>query len=185
MLRASNLKVSTALIVNGCGFKKFIDLFNLCRDTNGATLTNGTTPPIAALESNLLGIVPASQSTFVCKIILEVPRDYDQTNDRLRLRFLANSAGNTNTPTLDATIYRKRAGVAISSDLDPTISPAVNDLTTLAGWVEINADGKGCQPGDILTIEITASAHGTDALNIYGVEAVYDSDLVYNVKTER
>lgn len=185
MLRASALKQSCDLIVNGNGFKKSIDVINLFRDTNGAPLTNATTPPIAAPETNLLGVIPAAGTTFVCKLIIQVPRDYDQTNDYLRLRFLANSAGDTNTPTLDATIYRKRTGVAVSSELNPTISAAVNNLTTLAGWVYINVDGKGCQPGDILTIAVSASAHGTDALNVYGAELVYKSDLVYNVKTSR
>ena len=118
-------------------------------------------------------------------MIVQVPRDYDQTNDYLRLRFLVNSAGDTNTPTLDATIYRKRTGVALSSDLDPTISLAMNNSTTIAGWIFINVDGKGCQPGDILTITVSASAHTTDAVDLYGAELVYKSDLVYNVKTDR
>ena len=185
MLRASALKQSLNLIVNGNGFKKSVDVIGIFRDTNGAPLTNATTPAITALETNARGIQVASSATLVGELIWQVPRDYDQTNDYLRLRFLASSGGDTNTPAIDATVYRIRAGAAISSDLDPTISASVNNDTTDKDWVEINIDGKSLQPGDVLSIIVSTEAHTTDAVDVYGAEFVYKSDLVYNVKNER
>ena len=172
-------------IVPGLGFKKAESVMGSIRDTSGAPLTNATTPPITAVETYFLAIVPASSSTFTGEFMWKVPRDYDQVKDQLRLRFLVNSAGDTDTPTLDAAIYRKRAGVALTADLDPTISAAVPNNTAIADWREINIDGNGLQPGDVLNIEVTASAHTTDALNIYDVEMEYRSTLVYYDKEDR
>lgn len=185
MLRASALKQSCDQIVNGSGFKKSVDVLGIFRDTDGAPLTNATTPAITALETNALGIQVASSATLVGKLIWQVPRDYDQTNDYLRLRFLASSGGDTDTPAIDATVYRSRTGVAISSDLNPTISASINNDTTDKGWVEINIDSKSLQPGDVLTIAVDTGAHTSDAVDVYGAELVYKTDLVYNVKTER
>lgn len=185
MLRAGALKQSCDQIVNGNGFKKSIDVLDAFRDTSGATLTNSTTPAITALESSALGIVVANNATLIGKLIWQVPRDYDQTNDYLRLRFLASSSGDNNTPAIDATVYRIRTGAAISSDLDPTISGSINNDTTDKGWVEINIDGKSLQPGDVLTITVDTAAHATDNVDVYGAELVYKTDLVYNVRNER
>lgn len=114
-----------------------------------------------------------------------IPRDFDATIDKLHIRFLANSAGDTNTPTIDAAMYRKRAGAALSADIDPTISAAVNSNTDIADWVEIVSEGDEWQPGDVVTCLFTTSAHTTDALNLYDLEVVYASDLVYYNDDER
>jgi hypothetical protein len=172
-------------IVPGLGFKKAESVAILARDTSGAPLTNATTPPIAAVETSFLAIVQAASTTFVCELVWQVPRDYDQVKDELRLRFLTNSAGDTDVPTLDAAVYSKRAGVALTADLDPVISAAVPNSTTKAAWREINIDSQGLQPGDVLSIEVSSSAHTTDALDIYDMEMEYRSTLVYYDKDDR
>ena len=174
-------------VVTGTGFKRSIpglDI-NSLRDADGIIPTASTEPGRNALETSFDGVDVSSSQTDLGSLTFMVPRDYDATVDKLRIRFLAQSAGDTNTPTIDAAIYRKRAGAALSSDLDPTISAAVNNNTTTAGWVEVKAEGLGLQPGDALTCIFTTSAHTTDALNIYALEVVYVGDLAYYEESER
>ena len=172
-------------IVPGLGFKKAESVTILARDTSGAPLTNATTPPIAAVETSFLAIVQAASTTFVCELVWQVPRDYDQVKDKLKLRFLTCSASTTDAPTLDAAVYSKRAGVALTADLDPVISAAVPKGVANAAWREINIDSQSLQPGDILSIEVSSSAHTSDALNIYDMEMEYRSTLVYYDKDDR
>lgn len=172
-------------IVPGLGFKRAIDIFHLARTSAGTPFHNATTPPIAAVETNALAVVQAASTTFVCKLIWTVPRDYDQVKDELKLRFLTCSAGTTNAPTLDAAVYSKRAATALTADLDPTISAAIPKGTAATAWREINIDTQSLQPGDVLNIEVSSSAHTTDAVNIYAIEMEYRSTLVYYDKEDR
>ena len=175
-------------VITGEGFKKVIpglDI-NSLRLTTGAILAADSGNPMrASLETSFEGVQLASSQTSLGTLTSVVPEDYDESRDKLRIRFLANSAGDTNTPTIDAAIYRKRAATALSADLNPTISGAVNNNTAKAGWVEINADGLGLQAGDAITVVLTSSAHTTDALNVYGLEVVYAACLVYFDPTDR
>lgn len=172
-------------IVPGFGIKKSVDMLGALRDTNGAPLTNSTTPAITTLETNAEGVEVSSGATLLGKIIWQIPRDYDDSADYFRIRALCNSNGTTDTPTIDATIYRKRAETELSSDLDPTISSAMNNSTNKADWVEINADSLSLQPGDVLTITISTSAHTTDDADFYALEFVYKSTIVYSTETDR
>ncbi len=174
-------------IVTGHGIKRVIDGLdiNSLRDADGTILTASTEPSREALETSFVGAVVSSSQTDLGTLSFMVPRDYDATVDKMRIRFLANSAGDTNTPTIDAAIYRKRAGAALSADLNPVISAAVNNNTNKAGWVEITVESEGLQPGDALTVVFTTSAHTTDALNVYALEVVYIADLVYYEADER
>jgi len=174
-------------IVTGHGFKRVIQGVNLntLRDDAGIILTAATEPSREALETVFDGVVVSSSQTDLGRLVFQIPRDYDESVDKLHIRWLCNSAGDTNTPTIDCVMYRKRAGAAISSDLDPTISAAVNNNTAKAGWVENVSEGDGHKAGDALCCEFATSAHTTDALNVYGLEVVYASDLVYYEDDER
>jgi hypothetical protein len=175
-------------IITGFGYKKEIAGLgiNQLRLADGAPLASGSGNPMyASLETYHEGVQLASSQTALGVLAFKIPRDYDQTQDELAIRFLANSAGDTNTPTIDASLYRKRAGAAISGDLDPTISAAVNTNTAIADWVEVNCDGLSLQPGDVVTAIFASSAHTSDALNVYEIEIIYRSDLVFNVQTDR
>lgn len=172
-------------IVTGNGFKKSIDVTDMLKTSAGLILTASTHPGKAALETNLYGIQAVAGQTALGSLLLQVPRDYDKSIDKMYFRFLANSVGDTDTPTIDAAIYQKKSMTALSADLNPTISTAVNNNTTKAGWVEIKVEGKGLEPGASLFVVFTSGAHGTDVLNIYAVEMVYYSDLVYYESSER
>ena len=174
-------------IITGSGFKRVIQGVNIntVKADGGLILTASTNPNRNAVETSFDALVVTNNQTDLGRLVFNVPRDYDKSLDYMRLRFLAESAGDTDEPTIDAAIYLKRAETALSSDLDPTISDAVNTNTVGAGYVEVNCDGLDLRPGDALNIEMTTSAHTTDSLHVYGLEAVYKSDLVYFDKADR
>lgn len=173
-------------VVTGLGFKREIPGIdvNSLRDDGGVILDGSTEPSREALETVFDGVRVSNSQTDLGRLTFKIPRDYDKDNDYLRVRFLAQSTG-TDVPTIDGKLYRKRAGAAVSSDLDPTISAAVNTNTALADWVEVNCDGLGMQPGDAVCMEFVTSAHSSHNLDVYALEVIYRSDLVYNVDTER
>lgn len=173
-------------VITGFGFKRTVPGIGIesLRDSDGTILTGATEPLRASLETNFEGIQSTAGQTDLGTLQFVIPRDYDENNDELLVRFLAQSAG-TDVPTIDATLYRKREGVAISADLDPTISGAINSLTALADWVEVDCSDLSLKPGDAIHMDLTLSAHASHATNIYGLEVVYRSDLVYFEDTER
>lgn len=175
-------------IITGFGYKKEIPglgINQLRLATGGILVVDSGNPGRVSLETSFEGVQLPSSQTALGSLTFKIPRDYDQTQDELAIRLLANSAGDSDTPTIDGAVYRKRAGAALSSDLDPTISAAVNSNTNIADWVEVNCDSLSLQPGDAVTVQLTSSAHTSDALNVYAIEVIYRSDLVFNVQTDR
>lgn len=173
-------------IITGQGFKRIIPGITLAslRTSGGLDLEAGTSMKRASLETHFEGVASAAGETDGGSLQFVIPRDYDQTVDKLKVRFLAQSAG-TDTPTIDAALYRKRAGVAISTDLNPTISAAINSATDLADWVEINCDSLSLRPGDAIHMDLTFGTHTSHDANIYALEVEYHSDLVYYDSTDR
>lgn len=184
----ANFLKGLEFLVTGDGFKRTIQGLNInqLHLASGAPLAADSGNPMrVTLESYFEGVQLASSQTDLGSLTFPIPRDYDATVDKLDIRFLANSAGDTNTPTIDCAMYRKRRVAALSADIDPTISAAVNTNTAKADWVEVRSHSDGWEPGDQVTCLFTSSAHTTDALNIYDVEVVYASDLAYYEDTER
>lgn len=149
------------------------------KTTGGLTLTASTGPTIAATETSGIAIVAAASTTACGTILFPIPNDYDATADYLRVKVLCEMGGATNsTNTLGATVYRKRAGTALSADLTPTASaiiPASASPTDDAAIREVIITGEGCRAGDCLTINLTTGSHTTDALNIWGIWIEYKS----------
>lgn len=175
-------------IITGHGFRRVIQGINintLRLATGGILAVDSGNPQRRTLETYFEGVRLASGQTDLGSLTFQIPRDYDESVDKLYIRFLANSGGDTNTPTIDAAMYRKRAEAALSSDIDPTISAAVNNNTAKADWVEIVSEDDKWKAGDAVTCLFTSSAHSTDNLEIYGLEVVYASDLVYYEDSER
>ena len=154
---------------------------NAVRDADGTILTGATEPSREALESSFIGLVVSFSATDLGTLSFMVPRDYDATVDKMYVRFLVSSGGTTDAPILDAALYRKREGVALSSDLNPTASPAIpkTSATTGAAWRQIAAERLGLLPGDGLTWVLSTGTHTSDAVNVYAIEVVYYSDLAY------
>lgn len=174
-------------IRNGDGYKKSIDVTEQIKGSAGAVLTSTTTNAgVGAIETNFDGIICDASGTAVLSLKMLVPRDYDSSVDNMKIRFLAQMGGSTDTAiAIDAALFQKEVETALSSDLDPTISGSINTLAEVADWVEIEADGLGLTPGSGLYWEFTTSAHTSDAIHIYAVEVEYYSTLVYNDETDR
>jgi hypothetical protein len=181
---------NTQRIITGKGFKKVIEVINhlsLRNATDGIVLTASTEPALEAEETNFIIVESNTSQTSLGRLTFQVPRDYDQSLDHMAVRFLCNSSGTTDAPTIDATLYQKVPATALSSDLNPTISAAISktSATTGTGWVEVVASGLGLKPGAMVTWVFTVSAHTSDEVNVYGLEVVYNSDLVYYDPTDR
>ena len=157
---------------------------NSVRST-GLIPTASTEPSRESLETNFEGLRVSSSQTAAGDLTFVIPENYDPVKDKLTVRFLVSSGGDTDTPTIDATLFRKRAGAALSADLNPTISAAVNNSTADSGYVEVVADGLDLDPGDAVTFVFTTSAHTTDDLNIYAVEVDYFGGHTYSVVADR
>ena len=175
-------------IVTGDGFKRVIQGVNIntIRSGDGIIPTASTHPGRVAVETSFDALTSDANQTALGQLTFQIPRDYDATVDKLDFRFLAQMAGDDDDDiTIDAAMYRKRAGAALTADLDPTISGAINTLTELADWVEVRSHGDEWQPGDAVCIDFTASTHANDAIHVYGIEVVYASDLAYYNDDER
>jgi hypothetical protein len=145
--------------------------------SSGAYLTTtlSTNPGIDKVETNISVFSWAATKVVKAGLTFGCPVDYDETTDNLKLRFLANMSGSTDTGTaLDATAYKSGAG---TSDLDPTISA---DLSTTITWVEIDLSGNDLTFGSSIEIQVFPEAHGTDAVQIYATQWEYNSMIVAN-----
>lgn len=187
-LNAANWLHRVRFSITGDGFKREIQGINintLRLATGGILAVDSGNPGRVTLETYFEGVQLPSSQTDLGSLTFKIPRDYDETVDKLHIRFKANSAGDTNTPTIDAAMYRKRDATALSADIDPTISAAVNTNTAKADWVEVVSEGDGWAAGDSVTCLFTTSVHTTDALNVYDLEVIYASDVVYFEADER
>ena len=148
------------------------------KTSTGLTLTTITAPAVAVAETNAIVVEWADGSVTPAILNWVVPQDYHQDNDTLILSLMANSNGNTDTPTMSATVYNKRVGTAISSNLAPAASAAIPTKTALASEVTITVSGKGLKGGDVLTILLYPGTHNNDAVDLYGLSIKYRSSLV-------
>lgn len=149
------------------------------RTTAGLVLTAATTPSVEALETNALGVQAAASSNVLGTFLFDIPKDYDPSRDELTIRVVAVSGGTTNTPTLNATIYQSRAGKALSSALTTVASAAIPISTAHPAEVSIGVSGNSLRADDVLTVNLTSGAHTTDTVNIYSVDMVYRSNIVF------
>lgn len=158
------------------------------RTAAGLVLTAATTPAVVALETNALGVQAVASSNVLGSFVWDVPKDYDPSRDELTIRIVANSGGNTDAPTLNATVYNKRVGTALSTALTSVASAAIPKSATPATAAAeriITLSGNKLRPDDVLTINLTSGAHTTDAVNIYSVDIVYRSNIVFTDMTTR
>lgn len=183
----------------GDGIKKYIavDVMSGIRTVAGLVLTAATAPAIAALETNFIGISAAAGTTFCGELNFKIPADYDPAQlpaggntgaakgDYLQLHVRAVTSGSTDTPTLGSIVYNSRAGVALSSAINNGTATVqgvnqgvVNKSAALSKTNIIDLSGNKFLPGDVLSVDITATAHATDGINIYDVQWVYKGNIV-------
>lgn len=180
-------------IISGKGFKKVIPGVGIhsIRDSSGDLLDSSTTPALAALETNMEGIQVAAAATAIGELRFVIPWDYDENDNELLVWILAVSGGTTDTPSIDGAMYAKRNGLALTSDLNPTITSVCPISTSYASWLMLDCsdmtidDSDGvAQPlrgGDVIQITLTTGGTRgtTDTLDIYDIDVSYRSDLVF------
>ena len=174
-------------LITGDGFRQVQEVkMSEWKTAAGLTLTASTAPTMAALETSFYGVQSASSTTDLGSLAFTVPEDYDSDSDELRLRFLCNSAGTTDEPILTATLYTKREGVALATKTGvDSAAVSKTSATTGATWTEIDLDGLSLLPGDAVFAVLTIGAHTTDAINFYGVELIYRSNLAFTDPNDR
>lgn len=111
----------------------------------------------------------------------QVPRDYDEETDELTVRVLASmvSVSTDDDVELDAQVYKKTAGSALGSDLDPTKPGTV--LSTTEQWLEFDLGDNSLARDDVLFFTlITNGANDTNGeeVLIHDLEFLYRSTLV-------
>lgn len=135
---------------------------------SGATLTTSNNVPIISSAASSTALL-INTNSFI------VPRDYDQTTDKVIVRIFAKSAGTTDTPTLtvasSTTVLAGTVGVAAKSITGAAISNKV-------AVYEYDLSGLGLVRDEILSFTLTSAVHNTDAVQVFAIELVYASTLV-------
>lgn len=191
-MNEANLTSRIGAAATGDGFRrsKNLNLLTELRATTGLDLDATTTVPlIAALEVGGYGLNCAAGQTHVGLINWTVPEDYDESQDELLIRTLAQMHGSADTAIhITASVYRKRAGIALVTETTTKVSGHIASgvtTTTAAALAEIDLSDLSLLPGDALTIRLTADAHATDALYVYGAWIVYRSNLAFSDESDR
>lgn len=181
--------VVTYTVGGGDGVK--IDLLLNSSDfttTAGLSLAaTGTAPVVVNVETHAVVISAVASSNVLGTLTFRVPGNYDPVKDLLEFHGLYSTNGTTDAPTISATAYYKRVATALSSALTVTAVPAANGInytnvvakgTAAAAVASFSLSGNGLMPGDVLYINLTSSAHTTDAVYQFGSFIRYASAIV-------
>lgn len=169
--------------VEGDGYVEFTVTNN---DLANAAATTLAQLNMVSSETNLRVFSAPASTTTVGYLTLVIPRDYDENTDSFSLKITTAMAGSTDTPTLSASVYRKRPGSSIATVATSVAGKNVGQTATVtlssaSQVVEFNFSQNTLKRDDAITIVLTSTAHTTDALLLYSVEPVYRSTLVsYN-----
>lgn len=112
-----------------------------------------------------------------------VPLDYDQATPSLSLIVNSNAGGASDTPTITATVVRRRAGVANVTLVNAVVVGSVDSQTLAVDVVDLS--DAALLPGDVIDAAFTVGAHATDAVTIHSSVARYRSTLVAYDKASR
>lgn len=164
---------------------KNLNIISDLRTAGGLVLTAATVPTVAASETNALAIIAAAAGTANGSFIFQIPKDYDETADELKILLTIASGGTTDVPTMTATAYSKRVGLALTSALTVVASAAINTSTVKAGVVTIDLSANSLKGGDVLTINLVSGAHTTDTTVLSAVSIQYKTGVVFQNLSER
>lgn len=142
--------------------------------SSGAALTTTltTNPGWDKVDTNLTVLSWAAGVVVEAGYHLHIPTDYDQSLDELKIRFRAEMAGSTDTPSLDVKAWKDSAR---GTDLNPTKSAALSDTDA---WVEVDLSGNDLTDDEGLQLAIFPEAHSTDAVHLLAMEMEYRSTIV-------
>lgn len=153
----------------------------------GLSLTGATTPSVINVETNAIVIQAAASSNLLGTIAFRIPGNYDPVKDLLEFHGVFSTNGTTDAPTVSASAFRKRVATALSTALTVTAVPAANGInytqvvakgTAAAATIAFGLSANGLQPGDVIYINLTSTAHTTDAVYQFGSFLRYCSAIV-------
>lgn len=173
-------------IVTGDGYKRQIDGVRLdhLRNDDGTVIAGAGNLGHSALETSYTGICVRAGQTNMGTLGFHLPEDYDETQDKLRVKFLVVGEGSADEPKISFDTHYKRAGYALST-LGEVSTTAINKSAGLASWRTAKIDGSSLKAGDAIQLEISTGGHTTDAVFLYDVAVEYASDLVFYDKDDR
>lgn len=169
-------------LITGHGFKTVFPIsiydFHLDDSFTEVGAPGGDEPGFVKVNDHLV-VQWAATKTLPVNLQFQVPDDYDETEDHLKLRLKAYVVSALDTPTMTAAAYKDSDG---TTDLAPTVDAA---LSTTSTWVEFDLSSNSLVAGDIVSIDITMGTHANDVANIIGTKVEYKSDLVFYDPDER
>lgn len=143
-------------------------VLSLAPDVPGASATVVNVNNTPVLSS-------AASQTTIGTWSFPIGRDYDEAGDQIRVRLLARSAGATNTPTLTVNSFITALGGTVGVAGTIVVGTAI---TATEAAYEFNLSGQGLVRDSVLSFNVVAGAHTTDAVQIFAVEVTYASCLV-------
>lgn len=147
---------------------------------DAGTLPSGTT---FTTDTNGFAILSvAATNTTVTSLGFWVPRDYDEATDELHVRFAANSAGATDTPTV--TVTPKFQAVGGSSTAFSPATQVSAALSATAQLFDFVWRKQGLKRDTFVVFTFTSGAHTTDALQVRSLGVTYRSTLVSYHETD-
>jgi hypothetical protein len=153
--------------------------FHLQSDGSTLTTTLTTNPGFDVFETNLVGLTWAAAKVVPAGYTIQIPEDYDEDSDSLIVKIKCLMAGASDTPTIAVAAYVDDAS---TTDLGPD---AITALSATATWKEIDLSGNSLTAGDIVQLKFTPAAHGSDAIEVYGMKMEYKSFLTAFSKDNR
>ena len=141
---------------------------------------------MSLVEVNALAYKVTATVNDIGHVHFIVPRDYDEATDTLKIRILADmvTVAVDNDVQLDAQVYVKHPGSALSVDKNPTKPTTI--LSATAQWLEFNLSRYGLKWGDVVDFKLITDGHNDTAgeeVCIRAIVPVYRSTLVsYNEK---
>ena len=142
------------------------------------------TAAMSLVEVNALAYKIPATINDIGHVHFIVPRDYDEATDTLKIRVLADmvSVAVDTDVQLDAQVYVKHPGSALSADKNPTKPTTI--LSATAQWLEFCLSRYGLKWGDVVDFKLITDGHNDTAgeeVCIRAIVPVYRSTLVsYN-----
>lgn len=148
--------------------------------STGAPLTATlSTNPGQSVVSNFAVLTWAATKVIPAGNTFFVPRDYDEAADHLKIRFVAEAGGTTDTPALDCSAY---TSIAPSTDVNPTKTA---NLSQNLAYVEMDLSGNSLVYGTSMQVNVFPEAHGTDTVLIWHADWEYKSMIVAHDEADR
>ena len=171
-------------IITGGGFNttRVIPLRDFCLASDAAELTTTltTNPGWILADTNIPVLGWAATKVVEAAISVQVPDDYDESDDEFKILFKAKMGGTTDVTTaFTYDVFKASAGTTDLAEADSDY------LTSAYQWIELDLSGESLTAGEVITVQIAPGTHGTDAVYIAAAKIKYRSDLCHYAEDDR